>query len=175
MSEDQIPLLRIRGWDELHENNRTREIARLAYVLVQNDLADDDYISLTDHPEGAAHLGGWMAIRMVASRVPRPYRGYLRRNDGRAHDARSLALATRLPIQLFEILIPRLLNIGLLEDATAKPRKSKSLPSHHGAAKPQEGAAKPQEGAAKPQEGAAPLRARALQNRTEFIIIIRKN
>jgi hypothetical protein len=143
MNEKQ-PLLRVRGWDELYENNRSREIAQLAYFLAKNDLADDTYVFVTDHPDGAAHLGGWHAILMLASRVQRPYRGFLRRSDGKPHDARSLALATRLPVELFGALIPRLLEIGLLEDANAKQRKSKALPSQKGAEKPQVGAAKPQ-------------------------------
>jgi hypothetical protein len=140
------PLLRIARWNEFYENNRSRDIANLAYVLVQNDLSDDRYVFLIDHQDAAAHLGGWHAILMLASRVQRPYRGYLIRNDGKPHDARSIALATRLPIDLFKALIPRLLEIGLLEDANAKQRKSKALPSHLVAAKPQDNAAKPQAG-----------------------------
>src|SRR5690242_12654796 len=110
-SESTPRLLRVCDWDELYENNRSREIDRTRWFPVPNDLSADWYVDLVTHDEGAAHFGAWHAILMVASRA-NP-RGTLSRED-RPHDAESLARVTRLPIQLIESAIERLLEIGLL-------------------------------------------------------------
>lgn len=119
-----------------------------------NDLAADSYVSVVKHADGAAHLGVWHAILMLASRTPRPYRGWLRRENGQAHDANSISLATRLASSLVETALQRLLDLGLLEAVNAKPIKASVLPSHKAATLPQAPAATPHHAAAE-------------QNRTE--------
>ena len=82
---------------------------------------------------------------MVASKA-KP-RGLLIREDGQPHTAESLARVTRLPHDVIEACIARLLEIGLLETGDNKPRKKSTLRSHPGARIPQEPAVSPQEGA----------------------------
>ena len=89
------PLLRVRNWDPLYENNRSRDIDRTKWFPAPNDLSADGYVELVAHEDGPAHLGVWTALLMVASRA-KP-RGTLVRDDGRPHTAESLALVTRLP------------------------------------------------------------------------------
>jgi hypothetical protein len=105
--------LRVRDWDANYENNRTRGYKRLNWVPIPNKMDGDGYTELVDHPNGAAHLGAWLAIVQVASRCEQ--RGVLARDGGRPHDAASLARITRLPREIFDEVLPRLLAIGWIE------------------------------------------------------------
>jgi hypothetical protein len=145
-SESVSPLLRVRDWDRLYENNRSRDLGRTDWFPAPNNLSADSYVDLVSHVDGAAHFGVWNALLMVASRA-KP-RGALVRDDGRTHDAESLARVTRLPQQLIKAGIERLLEIGLLEKCRDNPRKKSNLGSHPSAAQPQEPAPKSHEGAA---------------------------
>ena len=145
MAETAASLLRVRDWDRLYENNRSREMKRTNWFPMTNDLSADSFVELLAHPDGAAHLGVWTAVLMVASRT-KP-RGCLMREDGRPHTTESLARVTRLPEQVIRVAIERLLKIGLLEVGGNKPRKKSELGSHQGAENPRDPARKPQEGA----------------------------
>jgi hypothetical protein len=129
----------VRDWDSRYENNRSRELDRTQWVPVPNDLSADTYVELVSQEDGAAHLGVWHALLMVASRS-RP-RGTLMRDDRREHTAESLAVLTRLAKPIVEAAIERLLTIGLLEIRANKPRTKSQLRSHPDAGKPQAGAA----------------------------------
>jgi hypothetical protein len=154
-------MLNVKNWSEIFENNRSREIKDLQWVLIPNRHDGAKFSELMDHKNGPAHFAAWILILQVASRV-RESRGYLRRGDGTPYTSKSLALMTRCPESIFDEAIPRLLKLGWLEIIENKPI-------------PQEGAGIPQEGAGIPQEGAG-SRARARielkgteQNRTEQI------
>lgn len=109
--------LRVRDWDAIYENNRSRGYKRLNWVPIPNRMDGDGYTELVDHPGGAAHLGVWVAMVQVASRCEP--RGVLMRDGGRPHDAASLARVTRLPAGIFDEAIPRLLgSIGWLESVS---------------------------------------------------------
>jgi hypothetical protein len=144
------PLYRVRNWDLHHENNRSRGITRTQWVPVPNDLSGDGYVDLVAHDDGAAHLGVWIGLLMVASRA-NP-RGCLVREDGRPHRAESLARVTRLPEDVIRVAIERLLTIGLLEIVVNNTPPPENGPS---AAKPQDGAGESHSAASNPQ-GAAP-------------------
>lgn len=116
--------MRVRNWDALYENNRTRILKRMEWVPIPNSLAGDGYTELVDHPNAAAHLGAWLAIVQVAS-LCKP-RGVLLRSNGQPHDAASLARITRLPVDVFYEVLPRLLSIGWLELDT--PEISSTVP-----------------------------------------------
>lgn len=104
---------RIKDWDKHFENNRTRELKYLDWVPIPNKMDGDGYTELVDHPDGAAHLGAWVAIVEVASRCD--VRGTLMRDGDRPHDSASLSRQTRLPKQVFDEVIPRLILIGWIE------------------------------------------------------------
>ena len=103
--------LRIVNWDSLYENNRTRSLITLNWVPIPNRMDGDSYTELVDHPDAAAHYGGWIAIVSIASR--QNPRGTLPREG--AGIPQALARISRLPAGLFEELIPRLLSIGWIE------------------------------------------------------------
>ena len=106
-------VFRVKGWNLLFENNRTRGLKHLDWVPMPNKMDGDGYTELVDHPNGAAHLGAWLAIVQIASRCH--IRGALTRDNGRPHTAESLARISRIPVVIFEEALPRLLRIGWLE------------------------------------------------------------
>ena len=146
MNHPAPPFLRVRDWDKLHENNRSRELGRTSWFPAPNDLSADGYVELVGHPDGAAHLGVWYAALMVASRA-KPRRGLLVKEDGRPHTAESIARVTRLHVGVVKDALRRLLEIGLLEVYDPDAPETNNLPPHPGAGNPQDPASKPQEGA----------------------------
>jgi hypothetical protein len=145
MTETNPPVMCVRDWDQLYENNRSRELARTTWFPAPNDLGADWYAELVSDADGAAQLGIWHSLLMVASKA-QP-RGALVRGDGQAHTAESLARVTRLSEPLVKAAIERLLKIGLLEVSGNKRRKKNGLGSHPPAAKSHPGTGNPQKGA----------------------------
>lgn len=146
MKEPSPPMLQVRDWDRLYENNRSRDMKRTSWFPAPNDLSADGYVELAAHERGAAHFGVWNAILMVASRA-KPRRGLLVKEDGRPHTAESLARITRFPEAVIQEAIDRLLQIGPLEAVEDASPGISNLPPHPGAGSPQGPARKPQEGA----------------------------
>ena len=150
------PLLRIRDWAGRFENSRTRELRNLTWLPVPTALDSDFYTAVMDHPDGAAHFGVAIALRVLATKsTPR---GDLRREDGRAHDAQSLARVLRVPQPLIETAIQRLLEIGDIETVSVKPRRI-NRPTW------QDTAARPQDIATTPQDVATSRRLSALEGK----------
>ena len=143
MTTTSTPLLRIRNWDDNFENNRTRDMNRMAWIPVPNRHDSDGYTVLVAHPNGAAHLGAWLVILQVASKCDP--RGTLMRDSGRPHDAGTISRLTRLPEQIILDAIDRLCSeeIGWLE----------VVDSEGNLLTPQEGAGLPHPDAETPQEG----------------------
>jgi hypothetical protein len=123
-------IMRICDWVNLFENNRTKELKRLDWVPIPNRMDGDAYTELLDdHPNGAAHLGVWLALVLIASRCDprgtllresrtrlRESRTCLRDGDeGTAHTSQSLARMSHLPAGLIDEAIPRLIKIGWVE------------------------------------------------------------
>jgi len=137
--------MRVRDWDQLYENNRSRELNRTAWFPAPNDLAADWYAEIVSDQDGAAHLGVWYALLMVASKA-KP-RGSLVRSDGQPHRLESLARVTRLSEPLLKAALARLLKIGLLEISETKRRRQSKLGSHPPATESHGNAVQPQAGA----------------------------
>lgn len=125
-------MIRIKNWEKLFENNRSREVKDLDYVALPNRHDGSKYAELMDHPEGPLHFAAWVLMVQIASRTrcgnpaPKcrnfaPYRGCLVRGDGSAHTTRSLYHATRCPEKYFLDAIPRLLQLGWIEEVENTP------------------------------------------------------
>lgn len=138
------PMYRIRDWDKHFENNRTRDLKELRFVILPNKHDGDGYTELLDHPNGAAHYGAWVAIVQVASKCD-PRGTLLRqsrtplRDSAEAHNSASLARITRIPKDVFEEAIPRLVQIGWLE-AERTSAHEEVVPIHIDSESPQQGA-----------------------------------
>ena len=138
-------MMRVRDWDRIYENNRSRDMKRTNWFPAPNDLSADSYVELVSNDDGAAHFGVWIALLMVASRTKS--RGSLVWEDGRPHTTESLARLTRLPEVIVRTAIERLLEIGLLEIGGDKSRRKSKLTPHPSAGISREPAVSPQEGA----------------------------
>jgi hypothetical protein len=104
-------LYRVAEWSTHFEKNRTRELKRMEWVAVPNRMDGRGYTALVDHPNAAAHLGGWLAILEIASR--QKVRGQIPQDD--AGIPQCLARMSRLPAAIFDEVIPRLIQIGWIE------------------------------------------------------------
>jgi len=160
-------IYRIKRWNAVFENNRSRELKNTHWVAMPNSHDTLGYLTLVALPNGAALYGAWCVLVQIASRC-KP-RGTLVQDGSRPHTARTLALKSRLPQELFEELfevlrLPDIEWIEALTDETAAqegaviPQEGAVIPQE-GAVIPQEGAVIPQEGAVIPQEGAGRARA----------------
>lgn len=108
----RIKVFEIVNWTKHFENNRTRELKKLAWVPVPNKFDGDGYTELMDQPEGTRILGTWLLLLEVASKcLPR---GLLIRSELQPHDAKSLSRITRAKVEDFEIAVPVLVNMSWL-------------------------------------------------------------
>ena len=101
---------RIRDWDAHFENAASRKLKRLDWVAVPNKMDGSGYMALVNHPEGAAHLGAWYAAVEIASR--QKVRGTLPDVGG---ICQCLGKISQLPAAVFESALPRLVQIGWIE------------------------------------------------------------
>ena len=108
-------LLEITNWQENFENSRTRQIQNLSFVLIPNDMSGDGYTELLDDPDGPQHFACWIAILAIASKCEP--RGLLIRKNGLPHDARSMARISRIPQEIFDVALLKLLDIKWLSPA----------------------------------------------------------
>jgi len=111
-------IYRITNWDRDFENAASRKLKRLDWVAVPTKMDGEGYTALVDHPNGAAHFGAWVAIiEIAAKQTPRENRGTLPSGipQGIGGICRSLGRISRLPAQVFQEVIPRLVEIGWLE------------------------------------------------------------
>jgi len=89
---------RVSNWDEIYENNRTREVKTLHWIPVPIKLAGDGYTLIMDKEDGAAIFGTFIAIlEIAASCEPR---GTLLRRDNLAHTCDTIARMSRVPATL---------------------------------------------------------------------------
>jgi hypothetical protein len=110
-----IQVLRVRGWDRHYENNRTREMKRMAWVPVTTRLDSDGYTALMEMPNGPAYFGCWIAILEVASQCSP--RGHLLKSGSRPHTEASLSRLTRIDHRTLRGALKALIRIKWLEEA----------------------------------------------------------
>jgi hypothetical protein len=164
---------RIRDWDKLFENNRSREIKHLEWVAFPNPMllaGGEAFAELMNHEDGAAHFGVWCACVFLASRSQ--VRGTLVRSSTAGTcepmSQASIALTCRIPAAKVRDACGRLVELGWLDEVPAS-----KLIHLRDAVKSHEGAGISHNGATSPQKG-APSRARGAthttgQDRTEDI------
>ena len=123
-------MYRIRDWNRHFETAESRKLKRMVWVPVPNKTDGEGYTALVDHPNGAAHLGAWYAILEAASKqnprgslpsgIPQTIGGI----------CQSLSRISRLPSRIFEEVLPRLVEIGWLENQqdTATLAESAGVP-----------------------------------------------
>ena len=96
---------RIRDWEKMYENSRTRTMGEMRWVPIPNKHDGMGYIELVSGKHGAAMLGCWLALTQVASKC-HP-RGTLLRGTGKPHNAASISAITRLPVEDMQRLLDK--------------------------------------------------------------------
>lgn len=147
-------LYRIKNWEAIYENNRTRDLRTMRWLPLPMTLDGDGYTLLMERKDGAALYGAFIACLILAGRCDP--RGTLVRKVGPPHDAVSISRITRCPVdtvrKMLEMCVDTLQWIEIVDVRDC----------------PQEGAAlEPQEGATIPQEGDAFLHNNTEHNNTE--------
>lgn len=92
---------RIKGWNELYESNKSRDVETLTYFMQPNKLAGEGVGLMLMQPDGLELYGVFGFIKMLASTAPRAQRGWLIRN-GTALTPERMAALTRIPAAKFE-------------------------------------------------------------------------
>ena len=108
-------LYRIRDWDKLFENSKTRSLARLDWVPFSNRHDGSSYRLLVGKDDGPALFGAFIVMVEVASRCK--VRGVLIRENDQPHTSESLAAVTGFPAALLSDALEILSNddIGWIE------------------------------------------------------------
>lgn len=101
-----MTLYKIKNWDRLFENNRTRELKTLQWVPLPNKQDGDGYTAIMAMKNGPAIFGAWVACVQIASRCDP--RGTLLRDGGKPHDCDSLARMSRMPKTLIQEMLETL-------------------------------------------------------------------
>ena len=91
----------IRDWNVHYENNRSRELKELSWVIVPNRHDGEHYSQIMAHPDGAKIFAAWNLIIQVASRTH--LRGHLLRGNNTPHTPISLSAKTRAPAEWFSV------------------------------------------------------------------------
>lgn len=99
---------RIRNWENLFENNRSRTVKDLSWVAIPNRHDGENFSAIMLHPKGAEIFAAWVLILQVASRC-QP-RGSLLRDGGKPHTPKTLSIKTRAPEEWFVIALEFLAN-----------------------------------------------------------------
>lgn len=92
-SPDRAVTYRIRDWEKHFENNRTREMVKMAWVPVPNKHDGEGFQRIMREKDGLVIYGCWHLILQVASKCLRE-RGTLMRDDGTPLDAAAIAIKT---------------------------------------------------------------------------------
>lgn len=96
-----MKLYKIRDWDSIYENNRSRTVKELAWVAIPNKHDGENFSLIMAHPRGAEIFAAFVLMVEVASKC-HP-RGVLVRDNGVPHTVSSLSVKCRAPDVWFQI------------------------------------------------------------------------
>jgi len=105
-------LYKITDWNKRFENHRSRELRRMDWVPLPNEMDSDEYTELIDDPQGASFLGVWLALILLASKCEP--RGTLVRSGGRPHDPASISRISRIDLAVCRDAIAKIREVGWL-------------------------------------------------------------
>jgi hypothetical protein len=125
---DGSTLYRIANWDSLYEVAQSRKIkGPLPWISLRTKHDGDGYTELLEHPDGPSHYAAWIALLQVAAKCEP--RGSLLRDNSQPATSTVLARQTRIPAEVFEAAVPRLLAIGwLIAEPVAATAVTPTLP-----------------------------------------------
>lgn len=95
-----MKLYGINHWNEIYENNRSRSVEDLKWVLIPIKHDGEHYTRIITSPNGAVIFSAFILMVEVAAKC-RP-RGWLIKDNREPHTPMSLSMKTRAPIDWFE-------------------------------------------------------------------------
>lgn len=101
-------IYRIKNWNALYENNKSRERAKCGFCCVPNKQDGLGYGLLMRMENGPGMYAAFIAGLLVASKQDSPREGWLTENgrpDGCPLTADHLAVMTQIPAELFEEML----------------------------------------------------------------------
>ncbi len=125
----------IKDWDDIYENNRSKEIKNPSWVPIPNKLYGDGYSLIMEHKDGASIYGAWIALVCIAQRCG--VRGTLMRSNGMPHDIASISRITRIKQTVIKLMIDY--SINPLKWLEIQDLQSSATISQESAAESQEG------------------------------------
>lgn len=130
MEETVTALLRIVDFQKNFLVNRNKELKGMPWIAVPTRLDGDGYTALMEHPNGVAHYGAWISIVIIAAKCS--VRGLLSRESRTdaapiPHVPATLSRISRVPQNIYEEAIPRLIEIGWLERVAEIPQDGAGL------------------------------------------------
>lgn len=103
-----MKLYRIARWNEVYENNRSRQVKELSWVPIQNKMDGENFTQIMTHPKGATIFAAFILMVELASKSDP--RGCLVRGNGRPHDVTTMSAKCRCPASWFTISIDYLIS-----------------------------------------------------------------
>lgn len=134
------PCYRIKNWDEIYENNRTRELKNMLWLPLPIKLNGDGFTLMMQEKDGLEIFGAFIILlEIAASCTPR---GTLVRSNGEPHDEKTMERISRMKVRESR---------RMLRYCSTTLKWLELIDLENGAVIPQEGATIPQEPAL--QEG----------------------
>ena len=107
---EMLPRFVVKDWDNHYENNRSRVLKTMRWVMVSNDTGSCGYSQLLSEPSGPTYFAVWIVVLQIASKCDP--RGELVRRNGQPHDCMSISLISRISANDVASAIKHLKNIG---------------------------------------------------------------
>lgn len=89
-------MYRIKDWDGVFENHKTRILKTMERIQIPADLASNGYTLIMENPDGPAIYGCFIAVCILASKCTP--RGELRSKDGSPLNIQAVSRRTRISI-----------------------------------------------------------------------------
>ncbi len=124
MLDSRTEIYAIADWKARFENSRSREVKALTWHQMPVLLADPVYATIVSSEGGAAIFGAFVALVQVAAQGSP--RGAITFPNGKPHTASSLALLTRMPLELIENTLRVATELGWL---VSPPHSADEVPT----------------------------------------------
>jgi hypothetical protein len=120
-------LYKIKDWDALFENNKSRERERCSFCCIPNKQDGLGYGRLLRLPDGPALYGAFHAVVLMASKQKAPRRGYLTDTGlptGCPLSAADMSVKTQFSAELIQKMLDAISseNIGWIEVVEQTPK-----------------------------------------------------
>jgi len=105
-----MELIRVKNWDKIYENNKTRILKNLDRIQIPINWGSDGYLDMMEREDGSALFGAWIALIQVAAKCNK--RGTLVRSNGLPHTQETISRLTRIPVETIKNMLDFSVNVS---------------------------------------------------------------